>query len=60
MKDGELNLRAKDNQVDQERIMEIACDLCKWPGEYKDPDDLWNERCDRCTLMEYLEQEEEA
>lgn len=38
-----------------DKIMELACDLCKWPGEYKDPDDLWRERCDTCTLLEYLE-----
>lgn len=34
--------------VDVEQIMEYACDeLCKYPSEYKDSDDLWSERCDR-------------
>jgi len=47
--------------ADQEKILEIVCDhLCKWPGEFKDPDDLWSQKCDRdCPLQKYLEQEEE-
>ena len=44
--------------VDVEQIMEYACDeLCKWPSEYKDSDDLWSERCDRCKLRELLEED---
>ena len=45
--------------VDKEKAMALACDLCKWPGEYKDPDDLWNERCDTCPLLEYLEENDD-
>ena len=41
--------------VDVEQIMEYACDnLCRYPGEYKDPDELWSEQCDRCRLRELL------
>lgn len=44
--------------VDVEQIMEYACDeLCKWPPEYKDSDDLWSERCDTCKLRELLEED---
>ncbi len=45
--------------ADKERIMELACDLCRWPGEYKDPDALWEQKCDTCPLLAYLEEEEE-
>ena len=39
-------------------IMEYVCDnLCRYPSEYKDPDELWSERCDRCRLIELLEEE---
>ena len=39
-----------------EKVREFVCDnLCKYPPEYKDPDDLWNERCDTCPLGEMLE-----
>ena len=42
-----------------EQIMEYACDnLCRFPAEYKDPDDLWNEQCDHCKLRELLEEED--
>ena len=41
-----------------DQIMEYVCDnLCRFPAEYKDPDDLWNEQCDHCRLMELLEDE---
>lgn len=44
--------------IDIEKIKEIVCDrLCMWPGQYKDSDDLWNERCDRCPLLEVLDEE---
>lgn len=40
-----------------DQIMEYVCDnLCRYPSEYKDPDDLWNEQCDRCKLRELLEE----
>ena len=36
-----------------DQIMEFVCDnLCRYPSEYKDPDDLWNEQCDHCKLRE--------
>jgi hypothetical protein len=39
-----------------DQIMEYVCDnLCKYPAEYKDPDDLWNEQCDHCKLIELLD-----
>lgn len=34
------------------------CQNCKWCGEYKDPDDLFRERCDRCPILEEIEVEE--
>ena len=41
-----------------DQIMEYVCDnLCRYPAEYKDPDDLWAEQCDHCRLMELLEDE---
>ena len=41
-----------EEKIDQ--IMETVCDLCKWPSEYKDPDDLWNRKCDSCPVAEAL------
>ena len=36
-------------------ICEVVCDnLCMWPSEYKDPDDLRREKCKNCPLMEKL------
>lgn len=35
---------------------EICDNYCKWPSEYKDPDDLWSEKCDHCPVMEFLEE----
>ena len=37
-----------------DELLEVACDLCKYPGEYKDPDDLIEERCDHCPMFEKL------
>lgn len=37
-----------------EELLEIACDLCKFPSEYKDPDDPIEERCDHCPMFEKL------
>lgn len=43
-----------------EQIMEYVCDnLCRYPSEYKDPDDLWNEQCDHCKLRKLLEEGED-
>lgn len=43
-------------RADQIRI--YVCDfLCKYPSEYKDPDELWKEQCDHCRLIELLEEE---
>ena len=45
----------REMTVDVEQIMEYVCDnLCRYPGEYKDPDELWSEQCDRCRLRELL------
>ena len=41
-------------------ILEYVCDnLCRYPAEYKDSDDLWKEQCDRCRLRELLEEGED-
>lgn len=37
-----------------EALLEIACDLCKYPSEYKDQDDLIHEHCDHCPMFEKL------
>ncbi len=38
-------------------ICEIVCDkLCRFPYEYKDPDVMWAEQCNRCPLGEKLEE----
>lgn len=43
-----------------DQIMEYVCDnLCRYPSEYKDPDDLWNEQCDHCKLRKLLEEGED-
>lgn len=48
-------------KYDKERVEEIlayVCDnLCRYPAEYKDPDELWNGQCDYCRLRELLEEE---
>ncbi len=37
-------------------LAEKICDeYCKWPSEYKDPDQLWNEKCDHCPFTEFFE-----
>ena len=33
-------------------IAEVACDLCKYPADYKDSDDLIHDRCDHCPVFE--------
>lgn len=33
-------------------IAEAACEICRYPGEYKDTDDLIKERCERCPVFE--------
>ena len=44
--------------IDTERLLGIVCDdLCKYPSEYKDSDELWNARCDKCPLQELLDEE---
>ena len=38
-----------------EELAEYVCDhLCKDPGEYKDQDEMWNEICDKCPLVNKL------
>ena len=40
-----------------EELKEYVCDnLCRFPSEYKDPDDLWKKQCDHCRLRELLEE----
>ncbi len=39
-----------------EQLKEYACDhICKWPSEFKDPDDLINQKCGYCKLEEGLD-----
>ena len=37
------------------KIMEVACEYCKHPGWYKDPDDLIKEQCNTCKLAEIVD-----
>ena len=47
--------KGKLSYNDSQEIKEVVCDkLCMWPSEFKDPEDLWNEKCDRCPLAEKL------
>ena len=40
-----------------ETVQEEICDhYCKWPSEYKDSDDLWNEKCDYCPIRAFLDE----
>lgn len=47
----------KRTPADQEEILAIACELCKYPADYKDPDDLWAAVCDECPLLRHLEEQ---
>lgn len=40
----------------KEEIMEAVCDLCKWPSEFKDQDDLWMHKCENCRVLQLLEE----
>ena len=36
-------------------LLDTLCsDLCRWPYEYKDPDVMWNEKCDNCEVAMFL------
>ena len=38
-------------------VQEELCDhYCKWPGEYKDCDDLWDEKCDSCPIIAFFDE----
>ena len=37
-----------------EELMEPMCDRCQWPGWYKDPDDLFREKCSDCPVERKL------
>ena len=40
-----------------ENLEDTLCtDLCRWPYEYKDQDDLWNAKCDQCEIIAFLEE----
>lgn len=56
----EKELRAKKIRVTKEQtegMKEEICDhFCKWPYEFKDPEDLWNDKCDDCIVMEFLDE----
>lgn len=40
-----------------ETAQEELCDhYCKWPSEYKDTDDLWDEKCDRCPIIAFFDE----
>ena len=39
-----------------ENLEDTLCsDLCRYPYEYKDSDELWNAKCAQCRLLEYFE-----
>ena len=41
-------------------LTEKVCSAyCKWKSEYKDPDDLHREQCDRCRIWEMAEEIQE-
>lgn len=48
-------MRSEINNT-EELIAYVCANLCKYPGEYKDPDDLWNKRCEHCPLTDYTEE----
>ena len=33
----------------REKILEAACEICRWPGETRDPETLW-EYCKTCPV----------
>ena len=33
------------------KIMEEVCEICRYKGDYKDPDDLIRERCNCCKVV---------
>ena len=44
--------------IDTEKIKELVCDrLCRFPSEYKDPDDLFAHECDKCPLEALLDEQ---
>ena len=49
----ELIKRIEEAKDDINSLIYEYCDnYCQWASEYKDPDDLFKERCDTCRLME--------
>lgn len=39
-----------------ENLEDTLCsDLCRYPYEYKDSDELWNAKCDQCELIAFME-----
>ncbi len=43
-----------------EKVLEAACEICKWPSEYKDPDEMFNDKCDSCPVAAAMEGDEET
>lgn len=40
-----------------ENLEDTMCsELCRWPYEYKDQDDLWSDKCDHCEILAFLEE----
>ena len=42
--------------IDKEKIMEQACDLCRWPFVYHDEETLHRERCAICPFEKLLDE----
>lgn len=52
--------REEESMEDKfEKLREAVCDLCKHTSEYKDPDDLWEHECDKCKVMDLIDEVEE-
>ena len=45
---------ATDESLD--RIMEEVCEYCRYPFEYKDPDDMEREQCNRCKVAKIVDE----
>ena len=52
---GEIILKGHISWQESQDIQEVVCtELCKYPSEYKDPDDMEKEQCSICPLAEKL------
>ena len=53
----QLTWHGKLSWQETQDIIELVCyNLCMWPSEYKDPDDMQREKCSICPLSEKLDE----